>query len=43
MKARDFDRRFDSGEDVVRFLKLAGWISPTGQSVRRVMLTSRSG
>ena len=35
MKARDFDRRFDSGEDVVRFLKLAGSRRP-GQSVRRV-------
>ena len=35
MKARDFDTRFDSGEDVIRFLKLTGARRP-GQSVRRV-------
>ena len=35
MKAHDFDQRFDSGEDVVRFLKLAGARRP-GQTVRRV-------
>ena len=35
MKARDFDTKFDSGEDVIRFLKLTGARRP-GQSVRRV-------
>jgi len=35
MKAHDFDRRFDSGEDVVRYLKLSGARRP-GQAVRRV-------
>jgi hypothetical protein len=35
MKARDFDQRFDSGEDVVRYLKLAGARRP-GQTIRRV-------
>ncbi len=35
MKARDFDARFDSGEDVIRFLKLTGARRP-GQNVRRV-------
>jgi hypothetical protein len=35
MKARDFDKRFESGEDVTRFLKLAGARRP-GQAVRRV-------
>jgi hypothetical protein len=35
MKARDFDKRFESGEDITRFLKLAGARRP-GQTVRRV-------
>jgi hypothetical protein len=35
MKAREFDTRFDSGEDVIRFLKLTGARRP-GQNVRRV-------
>jgi hypothetical protein len=35
MKARDFNTRFDSGEEVIRFLKLTGARRP-GQSVRRV-------
>jgi len=35
MKARDFDTKFDSGEEVTRFLKLTGARRP-GQSVRRV-------
>ena len=35
MKARDFDKRFESGEDITRFLRLAGARRP-GQTVRRV-------
>jgi hypothetical protein len=35
MKARDFDKRFETGEDVTRFLRLAGARRP-GQTVRRV-------
>jgi hypothetical protein len=35
MKARDFDKRFETGEDITRFLRLAGARRP-GQTVRRV-------
>jgi hypothetical protein len=35
MKASDFDKRFESGEDITRFLKLAGARRP-GQTIRRV-------
>jgi len=35
MKAHDFDKRFESGEDITRFLRLAGARRP-GQTVRRV-------
>ena len=35
MKARDFDKRFESGESITRFLRLAGARRP-GQTIRRV-------
>jgi len=35
MKAHDFDKRFESGEDITRFLRLVGARRP-GQTVRRV-------
>ncbi len=35
MKADEFDRRFDAGEDVTKYLDVAGARRP-GQSVKRV-------
>ena len=35
MKAEEFDRRFDAGEDVTEYLDVAGARRP-GQSVKRV-------
>ncbi len=35
MKAGDFDRRFDSGEDITKYLELSGARRP-GQTVKRV-------
>ena len=35
MKARNFDERFDSGEDISKYLEFSGARRP-GQAVRRV-------
>ena len=35
MKARDFDRHFDSGEDISRYLQFSGARRP-GQVIKRV-------
>ena len=35
MKAREFDRRFDEGEDMTRYLEFSGARRP-GQATRRV-------
>ena len=35
MRAEEFDRRFDAGEDVTKYLDLSGARRP-GQSVKRV-------
>ena len=35
MKARDFDRRFDAGEDVSKYLQFSGARRP-GQVIKRV-------
>ena len=35
MKAEEFDRRFDAGEDVAKYLDMSGARRP-GQSVKRV-------
>lgn len=35
MKASDFDRRFDAGEDITKYLELSGARRP-GQAVKRV-------
>lgn len=35
MKAEEFDRRFDAGEDVTKFLDMSGARRP-GQSIKRV-------
>jgi hypothetical protein len=35
MKAHEFDRRFDSGEDITKYLELSGARRP-GQVVKRV-------
>jgi len=35
MRAREFDRRFDSGEDITKYLRLSGARRP-GQDIKRV-------
>ena len=35
MKAEEFDRRFDAGEDITQYLEMSGARRP-GQSVKRV-------
>jgi hypothetical protein len=35
MKAHEFDRRFDSGEDITKYLELSGARRP-GQLIKRV-------
>ena len=35
MKATDFDKRFDSGEDITKYLKFSGARRP-GQTIKRV-------